>query len=84
MRCRSCGKVKQEKLAWLSANPFYTRRFAFFVGRRCTKETKRDVARELHLDWKRVKDLEKQYIREQLRRAGSPLRRRSDTPTASL
>jgi len=29
VRCWSCAKVKQEKLAWLSDNPFYTRRFAY-------------------------------------------------------
>jgi hypothetical protein len=28
--CRSCGTVKQEKLAWLANNPFYTKRFAFY------------------------------------------------------
>jgi transposase len=64
--------VKQEKLGWLADNPFYTKRFAFFVGRRCRAATVRDVARELHLDWKTVKDLDKQYMREQLRRAGTP------------
>ena len=72
VRCRSCGKVKQEQLAWLSNNPFYTKRFAFFVGRRCRTSTIQDVARELHLDWKTVKDLDKQYMQEQLRRAGTP------------
>ena len=64
--------MKQETLPWLADNPFYTKRFAFFVGRRCRKETIRDVARELHLDWKTVKELEKQYMREQVRRAGTP------------
>ena len=64
--------MKQEKLGWLADNPFYTKRFAFYVGRRCRTATIRDVAHELHLDWKTVKDLEKQYMREQLRRAGSP------------
>jgi transposase len=70
--CRDCGKVKQEELSWLADNPFYTKRFAFFVGRRCRAATIRDVAKELHLDWKTVKELEKQYMREQLRRAGAP------------
>ncbi len=28
--------------------------------------------RELHLDWKTVKDLDKEYMQEQLRRAGTP------------
>jgi len=64
--------VKQEKAPWLTANPFYTNRFAFFVGRRCRTATLRDVARELHLDWKTVKELDKQYMREQLRRIGTP------------
>jgi transposase len=72
VRCRSCGKVKQEKLAWLSNNPFYTKRFAFFVGRRCRTSTIQDVAHELHLDWSTVKELDKQYMQEQLRRAGTP------------
>jgi len=70
--CRSCGRVKQEKLAWLADNPFYTKRFAFYVGQRCRSGTIRDVARELKLDWKTVKELEKQYMREQLRRAPKP------------
>jgi transposase len=70
--CRSCGKVKRERLAWLADNPFYTKRFAFFVGRRCRGATIKDVARELHLDWHSVKELEKQYMREQLRRLGAP------------
>jgi transposase len=70
--CRSCGKVKREKLDWLSDNPFYTKRFALFVGRRCRESSIKAVAQELHLDWHTVKELEKQYMREQLRRAGAP------------
>jgi hypothetical protein len=34
--------------------------------------TVRDVARELRLDWKTVKALEMEYMREQLRRVGTP------------
>ena len=70
--CRSCGKVKRERLAWLADNPFYTKRFAWQVGRRCRTATIKDVARELGLHWDTVKELEKQYLREQLRRAGTP------------
>lgn len=70
--CVNCGAVKTERLEWLADNPFYTRRFAFAVGRRCRTATIRDVARELRLDWESVKELEKQYMREQLRRAGNP------------
>ena len=64
--------MKQEKLDWLAENPLYTKRFAFFVGWRCRVTTIKDVAQETHLDWKTVKELEKQYMREQLARAGTP------------
>jgi transposase len=70
--CQSCGTVKQEKLAWLADNPLYTNRFAWYVGRRCRTAPIQAVARELRLDWHAVKELEKQYMREQLRRAGRP------------
>jgi len=70
--CRRCGTVKQERLDFLADNPFYTKRFAFFVGRRCRASSIQDVARETHLNWKTVKALEMQYMREQLRRAGTP------------
>jgi transposase len=70
--CQSCGKVKQEELAWLADTPLYTKRFAWYVGRRCRAAPIQAVARELRLDWHAVKELEKQYMREQLRRAGTP------------
>jgi transposase len=64
--------VKQEKLDWLADYPFSTKRFAFYVGRRCRDSSIRDVAEEQRLDWRTVKALEMQYMREQLRRAGTP------------
>jgi transposase len=64
--------VKRERLEWLADNPLYTKRFAFFVGRRCRETTVKEVAEELFLDWHTVKELDKQYMREQLRRAGTP------------
>lgn len=70
--CKTCDKVKQEKLPWLSKNPFYTKRFYLFVGRRCRVSTIQDVAKEVRLDWDTVKDLEKQYMQEQLLRSGIP------------
>ncbi|MCA9469672.1 MAG: transposase family protein [Nitrospira sp.] len=65
--CRRCGKVKRERLKWLSDNPFYTKRVVFFVGRRCRAMSIRAVAKDVHLDWHTVKGLE-----EQLRRTGIP------------
>ena len=64
--------MKQERFEWLAESPFYTKRFAFYVGRRCRDSSITDIAKELHLDWKTVKSLEKQYMREQLRRMGMP------------
>ena len=70
--CRCCGKVKREQLDFLADNPFYTKRFAWFVGRRCRASTIKDVAEELDLDWQTVKELDKQYMAAQLERAGTP------------
>jgi transposase len=72
VECKGCGKVKQERLDWLADHPFYTKRFAFFVGRGCRAMTIKDVAQETHLDWWTVRKLEMEYMREQLRRAGNP------------
>ena len=72
MRCRHCGGVKRERLDFLADNPLYTKRFAVFVGRRCRVSSIKDVARELHLDWHTVKELDKQYMKAQLKRAGTP------------
>ncbi len=70
--CRNCGSVKRERLDFLAGNPRYTKRFAFYVGRRCRQASIRDVAKELRLDWETVKTLEKQYMEAQLARAGRP------------
>ena len=64
--------MKTERLVFLSDNPFYTQRFAWYVGRRCRQASITDIAKELKLDWHTVKTLEKQYMTEQLKRAGMP------------
>jgi len=70
--CRSCAKVKRERLEFLADNPLYTKRFAYHVGRRCRNSTIKEVAEELHLHWSSVKELDKQYMRAQLAKAGTP------------
>lgn len=70
--CPDCQGVQQERLDFLAANHRYTRRFAFEVGRRCARSSIKDIARELHLGWHAVKNLEQEYMAEQLRRAGNP------------
>lgn len=72
VQCRSCAKVKREQLDFLADNPFYTKRFAHYVGRRCRQETIKALAEELKLDWDTVKALDKQYMQAQLARAGTP------------
>ena len=72
VQCRSCGKVKRERLEFLADNPFYTKRFSHYVGRRCRQGTIKDIAQELNLDWDTVKTLEKQYMKAQLAKAGTP------------
>jgi transposase len=72
VRCRTSGKVKREQLEFLADNTHFTKRFAFFVGRRCRQATVKDVAKELNLDWDAVKELDKQYMATQLARAGTP------------
>lgn len=64
--------MKSESLDWLADNPFYTKRFAYFVGRRCRDSSVKAVAEELFLDWHTVKELDKQYMAEQFRRAIPP------------
>jgi transposase len=72
VECSRCRSVKSERLDWLADNPLYTKRFAFFVGRRCLQTPLKEVAKELFLDWHAVKELDKQYLHEQLRRTGCP------------
>ena len=70
--CRTCSKVKSEQIDWLADNRFYTKRFAWHIGRRCRQSSMSDVAKEFKLDWQTVKALEKRYMTEQLKRAGLP------------
>jgi len=72
VQCKRCGSVKREHLAFLAENPFYTKRFAHYVGRRCRSSSIKDIAQELRLDWDTVKALEKQYMAAQLAKAGTP------------
>jgi transposase len=65
--------VKQETLDFLAGNPFYTKRFAHYVGKRCRSSSIKDVAKELMLDWHTVKELEKEYMTELLRKTGTPV-----------
>ena len=58
-RSRSGGSVSELRqgeagaAGVLADNPFYTKRFAYYVGRRCRTATIKDVAKDLHLDWHR-------------------------------
>jgi len=70
--CPLRGAVKRERLEFLADNLHFTKRFAFYVGRRCRQASVRDIAKELKLTWDTVKALEMQYMRAQIERAGAP------------
>jgi transposase len=70
--CETCGGVKRERLSFLSQDIQFTQRFAHKVGALCRVMTAHDVARHMRLDWHRVKELDKLYMREQLQCAGHP------------
>ena len=38
-RCVHYGMVRQEKLSWLAETPGYTKRFAYYVGKRCQESS---------------------------------------------
>ena len=61
-----------EHLDWLARNPRYTARYALHVGVLCRKMTVKDVARSERLHHSTVKDLDKLYMAEQLRRNPMP------------
>ena len=69
--CEACG-VKQERLELLATNTKFTKRLALSIGALCRAMPIKDVAKRMNLDWHTVKELEKDYMREQLARAGSP------------
>ena len=72
LHCRRCHAVKRERLSFLADNPFYTKRFAYYVGQRCRASSIKEVAEELQLDWDTVQELEQQYMQAQLQRVGLP------------
>ena len=67
--CPRCQKVRQETVKFLAENPFYTKRFGFYIGKRCRSSSISEVAKEFHLDWRTVKNLEMDYMRHLLERA---------------
>ena len=45
--CRRCQAVKRERLSFLAEGALHTRRFAYYVGRRCRSATIKGIAAEL-------------------------------------
>ena len=64
--------MKQERLGFLSPNTNYTERFVLAIGSQCRVMPIKDIARLMRLGWDAVKDIDKIYMREQLRRVGPP------------
>ena len=71
LSCKECRKVKIESLEWLSKNTNFTKRFMLLIGRRCHESSVKSVAEDYQMDWKTVKELEKEYMNLQLKKAGA-------------
>ena len=69
--CGACG-VKQERLELLATNTKFNKRLALSIGALCRAMPINDVAKRMNLDWHTVKQIEKDYMRQQLARAGCP------------
>ena len=70
--CPRCRSVFVEQLDWLAQNPRYTRRFALHVGKLCRDMTNKAVAEIERLHHTTVKDLDKLYMAQQLKRTPMP------------
>lgn len=66
--CPKYQIVRQEKIPWVHGN--LSKRFAYYLGWRCESTTIKAVADEFNLDWKTVKEAEKEYMRTKLALAG--------------
>lgn len=69
--CPKFQIVRQEKLPWVSGN--LTKRFAYYLGWRCENATIKSVAEEFSLDWKTVKEADKEYMRAKHALAGEAI-----------
>lgn len=72
VNCPRCQGVYVERLDWLAENPRYTQRFALQVGYLCRDMPNKAVAEREHLHDSTVKALDKQYMQQQVTRAGTP------------
>jgi transposase len=62
--------VKTEKLSWLADTAAVTKRFMLQIGKYCRERSIKSLAEEYRMDWKTVKELDKEYMRLQLAEAG--------------
>jgi len=70
IKCKSNDKIRQEVFNWMADNPAYAKRFVYYVGKRCQSSSIKAVADEVDLDWKTVKEFEKEYMKEKLKNRG--------------
>jgi transposase len=66
VNCPECGKVI-EKLEFITPYARVTTRLAEAVGQMCEYMSISDVARHFNLDWKTVKEIDKHYIKKNLK-----------------
>ncbi len=66
IKCPVCGQITVEELDIAEpGGPRVTRRLAIYIQELCKLMTVKDVAEHLHLDWKTVKEIDKQGLQKE-------------------
>jgi transposase len=63
--CANCQRISIEELELFHPYLRVTRRLAIYIHQLCKVMTVAEVARHLQLDWKTVKEIDKQYLEAQ-------------------
>lgn len=69
IECPQCQRATIEELGIVAPYVRITRRLASHIHHLCKKMTVQDVADELHLDWKTVKNTDKEFLERQFGKA---------------
>ena len=64
LKCKSCGKTRQEHISFASKKKTYTHSFRRFVLELLLLGTIKDVSKKLGVSWDLVKNIEKEYLQK--------------------
>lgn len=69
IECKECGRIRQERIHFVTGKRSYTNKFARYVVSLSRIGTIKDVAMFLNVSWDTVKDIQKRYLQ---RHYGNP------------